>query len=81
MIFTLVLNIIIFMFIVIDEFRRVKASEHYESIDAVGGQQVSEASSNQPSTSGVKQSPVKSASFAGVLVNNKQVYTVVTVSS
>lgn len=59
----------------IDEFRRVKASEHYESINSVGGQHISEATSNQPSTSSVKQSPVKSnASVSGVLVNNKQVH-------
>lgn len=55
-----------------DEFRKVKTSELYESIDAVGGQKSAE-SINQPSTSGVKKSPVKSTSFAGVLVNNKQV--------
>lgn len=56
----------------IDEFRKAKASEHYESIDSVGGQKDA-ATNNKPSTSGVKQSPVKSASSSGVLVNNKQV--------
>jgi len=60
---------------VIDEFRRVKASENYETINSVGGQHISEATSNQPSTSSANQSPVKSnASVSGVLVNNKQVY-------
>jgi len=59
---------------VIEEFRRVKASEHYESINSVGGQHNLETTINEPSTSGVKQSPVKSASVSGVLVNNKQVY-------
>jgi len=67
-------NFNIGIFIVIDEFRRVKASEHYESINSVGVQHNSEAAINQPSTSGVKQSPVKAASASGVLVNNKQVY-------
>jgi len=67
-------NFNICVFIVIDEFRRVKSSAHYESISSVGGQHISEATTNQPSTSGVKQSPVKSAaSVSGVLVNNKQV--------
>lgn len=62
------------VFILTDEFRRVKASEHYESINSVGGQHISEATSNQPSTSSAKQSPVKSnASVSGVLVSNKQV--------
>lgn len=61
------------MLVMIDEFCRVKASEHYESIDSVIGQKNSETI-HQPSTSGVKQSPVKAASFAGVLVNNRQVY-------
>lgn len=55
-----------------DEFRKVKTSELYESIDSVGGHKNAEGI-NQPSTSGVKKSPVKSTSFAGVLVNNKQV--------
>uniref|UniRef100_A0A2S2N6H8 DNA excision repair protein ERCC-1 n=1 Tax=Schizaphis graminum TaxID=13262 RepID=A0A2S2N6H8_SCHGA len=56
-----------------DEFRRVKASEHYETINSVGEHHnVSEATTNQPSTSSAKQSPMKSASFSGVLVNNKQ---------
>lgn len=70
------LNVILtHMFIVIDEFRKVKESEHYETINSVGKHNnVSEATTNQPSTSGSKQSPVKSASFSGVLVNNKQVY-------
>jgi len=68
-------NFNICIFIVIDEFRRVKASEHYESINSVGGQHISEATSNRPSTSSANQSPVKSnASVSGVLVNNKQVY-------
>lgn len=57
----------------IDEFHRVKASEHYEPINPVVGQKNSEII-HQPSTSNVKQSPVKAASFAGVLVNNRQVY-------
>lgn len=60
------------MFVVIDEFRKVKTSEHYESIDSVGGLKNTEVT-NQPSTSGVNQSPTKSASSVGVLVNNKQV--------
>lgn len=63
------------MSVVIDEFRKVKASEHYESIDSVGGLKNTE-DINQPSTSGVRQSPVKSASSVGVLVNNKQVVTI-----
>jgi hypothetical protein len=68
-------NFNIHVFIVIDEFRRVKASEHYETINSVGEHHnVSEATTNQPSTSSAKQSPMKSASFSGVLVNNKQVY-------
>lgn len=68
-------NEIIFLqiFYMTDEFRKVKSSEHYESIDSVGVQKNS-VPTNQPSTSNVKQSPVKSASFSGVLVNNKQVY-------
>lgn len=51
----------------------MKTSEHYKSIDSVGGQKNSE-DINQPSTSSVQKSPVKSTSFSGVLVNNKQVY-------
>jgi len=70
------LNIILtHVFIVTDEFRKVKESEHYETINSVGKHNnVSESTTNQPSTSGTKQSPVKPASFSGVLVNNKQVY-------
>jgi len=58
-------------FVIVDEFRKVKTLGHYESIGSVGGSKNSDI--NQPSTSGKKQSPVKSASFAGVLVSNKQV--------
>lgn len=58
---------------IIDEFRKVKTSENYQSIDSIGKSKISE-DINQPSTSGVIRSPVKSASFAGVLVNNKQVF-------
>jgi len=59
---------------VADEFRKAKELQHYESIDSVGGLKNPEA--NQPSTSSkTHQSPVKSVSSAGVLVNNKQVCT------
>jgi len=54
-----------------DEFSKAKTSEHYESIESVGRLKNSEAT-NQPSTSGIVKSPIKNASFAGVLVNNKQ---------
>lgn len=57
----------------IDEFRNVKTSENYKTIDSVCKSNILE-DINRPSTSGVKRSPVKSASFAGVLVNNKQVF-------
>jgi hypothetical protein len=60
------------MLVMIDEFCKVKASEHYESINSVGQNNLETI--YQPSTSGVKQSPVKAASFTGVLVNNRQVY-------
>jgi len=60
------------MFVVTDEFSKAKTSEHYESIESVGRLKNSEAT-NQPSTSGIVKSPIKNASFAGVLVNNKQV--------
>lgn len=57
----------------IDEFQKVKTLGNYESIDSVGESKNSDVR-NQPSTSGIKQLPVKSASFVGVLVNNKQVF-------
>lgn len=57
----------------IDEFRKVKTSENYESIDSIGKSKNLE-DINQPSTSGVKRLPVKSASFSGLLVNNNQVF-------
>lgn len=74
------------LFLIIEEFRKVKTSEHYKTINSVCGQDNSTAvnqpstssnqpstSSNQPSTSGVKQSPVKSGNSSSILVNPKQV--------
>ncbi|VVC32791.1 Restriction endonuclease type II-like,RuvA domain 2-like,ERCC1/RAD10/SWI10 family [Cinara cedri] len=67
------------------EFSRVKASEHYETINSIGkydnpaaANQPSTSynqpstSHNQPSTSSIKQSPVKSGNSNSVLVNPKQ---------
>ncbi|XP_050525857.1 DNA excision repair protein ERCC-1 [Daktulosphaira vitifoliae] len=57
-----------------NEFLQTKSSEHYKTIDSVSSQPVKNAINiNQPSTSGHKQSPIKSSSSsAAILVNIKQ---------